>query len=256
MRKRGFLLLSMCLGFTTACSGCGESSSGNAASSSSKAASSSSLGSSSAPQAMAAEDIYNVLLKSTAWLYCSSRDKEGARGKAYGSGCLINKQKRLVLTNDHVIANAKDITVFFADMKDDGQPERSPAVYLKDKERLGITGKVVARSTAMDLALVELPRLPEGVCIVNLAAKSAAPGQNVFSIGASGADPAKPDVSALWRYTTGQVRLVRPFRVNSDDAKRDTQALETTSPTNHGDSGGPMVNDRMQLVAVVAAFLG
>jgi HEAT repeat protein/S1-C subfamily serine protease len=210
-----------------------------------------------APGGLSAEDVYRHLLKSTAFLMCAI-EKPKVRGTAFGSGSIVHKDERLILTNYHVIDDAKTITVFFPELTADGSPITSPAHYFKASARLGIKGTVVARSPGRDLALVQLTRLPADARPVGLAPKSCAPGQNVYSIGASGVRFG-PGIEggALWRYTTGQVRLLYPFRARLDNAQIvDTRVVETNSPTNPGDSGGPMVNDRVQLVAVVSAFSG
>ena len=57
--------------------------------------------------------------------------------------------------------------------------------------------------------------------------------------------------SALWVYTEGSVRQVvfRKFRLNT---KQDMEAwiAEAQFPINPGDSGGPVVNDRSEIVGV------
>jgi S1-C subfamily serine protease len=81
---------------------------------------------------------------------------------------------------------------------------------------------------------------------LGLALESAKPGQCVHSIG----NPSSSD--ALWVYTRGEVRQVyhRTFRVDGNFTIR-ARVVETQSPVNEGDSGGPVVNDRGELVAVV-----
>src|SRR5205807_9639395 len=131
--------------------------------------------------------------------------------------------------------------------------------YTNAAARLGIPGKVVFDSSSRDLALVQLDRLPNTARSLSLAPRSTTPGQNVFSIGASGVGGMRGlDEGALWRYTTGKVRLlIKDFTANYGNGQRiRANTVETDSPTNPGDSGGPMVNDRMQIVAVVSSYNG
>jgi S1-C subfamily serine protease len=49
------------------------------------------------------------------------------------------------------------------------------------------------------------------------------------------------------------VRLLRRFRDTMSNGQAvNCRVVETSSPTNGGDSGGPVVNDRGELVAVVS----
>lgn len=211
------------------------------------------------PKTYTPEQVYPLLLKSTVWIVCKVNDPvTGRPGTAVGSGSLVNKDERLVLTNYHVVDAAKSVTLFFPDLNKDGEAITQPKHYLTGIARLGIPGKVVYSSARRDLALVQLDRLPESARTLSLAQRSTAPGQNVFSIGASGVGgPGGAEDGALWRYTTGKVRLIRHFTARYDTGQSvSAYAVETDSQTNRGDSGGPMVNDRMQLVGVVSSYNG
>jgi HEAT repeat protein len=96
--------------------------------------------------------------------------------------------------------------------------------------------------------VVQLDKLPEGVPVLKLTAKSANPGQMVHSVGNPGASDAR------WIYTSGTVRQVSHKRWRAKVERTiltfDADVVETQSPTNPGDSGGPLVNDALELVAV------
>jgi len=53
--------------------------------------------------------VYQKVVRSTAWVHA---DRGNGR-KATGSGSLVDKGRRLVLTNYHVVGDVKDVTVFF-----------------------------------------------------------------------------------------------------------------------------------------------
>src|SRR4051794_14664353 len=52
--------------------------------------------------------VYQKVLKSTVWVH-----SERSRGTATGTGSLIDKGRRLVLTNYHVVGDVKRATVYF-----------------------------------------------------------------------------------------------------------------------------------------------
>ncbi|MCS6865943.1 MAG: trypsin-like peptidase domain-containing protein [Gemmataceae bacterium] len=188
--------------------------------------------------------VYRKVVPSTVWIH-----SDRGRGKtATGSGSLVDKGRRLVLTNYHVVGDVKTATVYFPAFEGHKIiPERQ--YYLDRAAQLGIAGQVVEIDKEADLALIRLERLPAGVAALPLARESPQPGQTVHSIG----NPGKS--GALWVYTPGKVRQVYSKKWKARLDERTTisfqaQVIETDSPTNPGDSGGPLVNDRGELVGV------
>ncbi len=196
-----------------------------------------------APLTDAGVKVYRQVLPSTVWVH----SERGGGKLATGSGSLIDKGRRLVLTNYHVVGEVKRATVFFPAL--DGKkvvPERR--FYLDRSAKLGIPGEIMEVDKAADLALIRIDRLPEGAPEMPLAAESPDPGQTVHSLGNPGRS------GALWVYTPGKVRQVysKTWKAKLDDRTHTFEArvIETDSPTNPGDSGGPLVNDKGELVGV------
>ena len=112
---------------------------------------------------------------------------------------------------------------------------------------------VVAWNEAKDLAVVKLNYLPAGVEAMALAMESSQPGQLVHSIG----NPGKS--GALWVYSSGTVRTA-PYQKKwhsigaAGTMSHDAWVIETQSPTNPGDSGGPLINDNVELVGITQGF--
>jgi hypothetical protein len=189
-------------------------------------------------------EVYRTVLKSTVWVHS---DRGGGR-LATGSGSLVDRGRRLVLTNYHVVGDVKRATVFFPAFEGTrAVPERR--YYTERASRLGIPGEVVEVDKQADLALIRIDRVPDGVPALPLAAASPDPGQTVHSIGNPGRS------GALWVYTPGKVRQVysKKWRAKLDDRTTltfEARVIETDSPTNPGDSGGPLANDRAELVGV------
>ncbi|MEJ5274535.1 MAG: serine protease [Thermogemmata sp.] len=193
----------------------------------------------------AGQSVYRKVLASSTWIHS---DRGNGR-LATGSGSLIDKGRRLVLTNYHVVGNVKHALVFFPvyDRQGKAVPER--IFYLQRRKQLAIPGEVVEIDQQADLALIRLDRVPSGTPALSLARMSPEPGQNVHSIG----NPGKSD--ALWVYTAGKVRQVytKKWKAKLDERTILTfqaKVIETDSPTNPGDSGGPLVNDQGELVGV------
>ena len=200
---------------------------------------------------LSGKEIFQRTLKSVTWIV-QQVDAVGGRVRLMtGSGSLIDVPQRLVLTNYHVVGQAKKVAVFFPQFDKNKQLVSDKEYYfnlLRGKSG-SIEGEVIARSPRQDLALIRLPMLPHGTTPVRLARESVGPGDTVHSIGNPGAS------GALWAYTPGSVKAVYRKKWAVSDAEEKTlrfeaQVVETTSPVNAGDSGGPLLNSAGELVAV------
>lgn len=195
------------------------------------------------PLARADAENYTKTLASTAWIITSNADDETSTG----TGVLIDGDKRLVLTNAHVVGDSRSAVVFFPDLQD-GRPEVKRKHYLDNVVKLAQPGKVVAVDRKRDLALIQLPTVPQRASAIELAEKSIMPGSSVDMIG----NPGGSDV--LWVYTSGTVRSVYDKKFKSNHGQHDFRVVETQSPIKPGDSGGPVVNEQGQLVAIAQSF--
>ena len=183
-------------------------------------------------------EIYNKTLSSTAWVLAKS---DGSTSS--GTGVLVDADKKLLITNFHVVGEARTAVIFFPEIKN-GKPTVDRNSYLKNVKKLGVRGRVLGVDRKRDLALIELDRLPKGITAVQLAPESIGPGEEVQSIGNSGS------TEALWVYTSGTVRSVYQKQFRTGSGEHDFMVVETQSPINPGDSGGPVVNSKGELVAI------
>ncbi len=198
---------------------------------------------SSVPQTAQADvATYRKTLNSTTWVLAKNSD-----GTSSGTGVLIDLARKLVVTNAHVVGDARSVVLFFPELKDE-KPIVSRQHYLDNVQRLGIRGRVLAVDRKRDLALVELNKLPETAQAIELATSSIGPGETVESVGNPGS------TEALWVYTSGTVRAVYRKQFRTGAGEHDFMVVETQSPINSGDSGGPVVNQQGQLVAVAQAI--
>ncbi|MFM8274215.1 MAG: serine protease, partial [Gemmata sp.] len=190
---------------------------------------------------------YQRVIRSTAWVHSD----RGAGKLATGTGTLVDRSRRLLLTNYHVVGDVRRATVYFPEFEGrEAKRAIADRKHYQDRAgKLGIGGEVVELDKGADLALVRLDRVPEGIAELPLAADSPDPGQSVHSIG----NPGKS--GALWVYTPGKVRQVytKKWKAKLDERSTvsfEAKVIETDSPTNPGDSGGPLANDRGELVGV------
>src|SRR4051812_31594850 len=139
--------------------------------------------------------VYQEALKSVVWIH-SPRGKDRS---VSGTGSLVDRKLKLVLTNYHVVGDANTAVVMFPAHKGDRViAERE--YYLSRLKTEGIRAKVVARDKKADLALIQLESVPEGAAALPPAKESPTPGQTVHSLGNPGGS------GALWVYTPGKVR--------------------------------------------------
>lgn len=186
--------------------------------------------------------VYEKTLKSTAWVLAKTGGETSS-----GTGVLVDADKKLLITNFHVVGDARAAVIFFADLTD-GKPKVERSHYLTNVKKLGIRGRVIAVDRKRDLALIELDKLPSGVTAIPLSADGIGPGEDVQSIG----NPGSTD--ALWVYTSGTVRSVYQKQFRTGAGEHDFKVVETQSPINSGDSGGPVVNNQGELVAISQAI--
>lgn len=200
------------------------------------------LGLLTAGAARANPQIYRRLLHSAGWVVVPSQGKMSA-----GTCFVVDREHHLAVTCRHVVGESSECLVYFPRYLD-GEALVDANDYLDGIAAL--TGRVIARDEGRDLALIRLDGLPDDVSAVRLAERSPEPGESVYSIGNSGL----ADGGFLWRYTRGDVRLVYSRKVKMAKKTKKVRILETQSPVNEGDSGGPVVNRRGELVGVAASY--
>ena len=117
--------------------------------------------------------VYQGMVRSTAWVLTP---------KGSGTGALVDRTRRLVVTNYHVVEDMSEIMVCFPRFQG-GTLIAERKHYLENMPKLGIRGRVVAQDPGRDLALIELASVPDDAEALVLAASSPNPGEQVHSIG-------------------------------------------------------------------------
>jgi S1-C subfamily serine protease len=182
------------------------------------------------PTTVPGRAIWKRLVPSVAWVASSKPQREA------GTGCLVDRKRRLVLTALSLMGEEKTVRVWLPEFQA-GEPIGQRDHY---RNKASIKATVLRRNPRCGLALLELESLPDGVEELKPAAESAAPGESVYGIG----NPIY--ATGLWVFHSGAVRQVYQHPAFA-------RVLEAQMPFNPGDAGGPLVNSRGELMGLVLA---
>ncbi len=199
-------------------------------------------------RAMPPEQVFSRLLLSTTFL---------VSGSSVGSGFVVDTTRRLVVTNHHVVSGQSDLIAFFPSYSTKGEVITNPNEYVANAKTWGIRARVIASDSGLDLAILQLDRIPYWVKSLPLANAPAATGSSVYSVGCSGlTEDFRGTISgSLWRFSVGTVRGRYADTLRFADGQTvKAMVLETQKPVNRGDSGGATVNDRCEVVSVVFVY--
>jgi tetratricopeptide (TPR) repeat protein len=175
------------------------------------------------------QEIYERTLRSVAYL-------SNEQNQSIATAWIVDFERGLLLTNQHAIAGATDVMLTFPKYRD-GKLEVDIAKYGEPTP-----ARVVDSDQAIDLALIQVKKLPRRLSALTMAESSATPGERVHAIGG------QPLGSfGLWKYSTGFVSQVSLLRLDGD---RELRVMQSSIDLNPGNSGGPIVNDQGQVVGV------
>ncbi|HXR98504.1 MAG TPA: Do family serine endopeptidase [Terriglobales bacterium] len=146
--------------------------------------------------------------------------------EALGTGVIVSPDGYIV-TNNHVVDGANQVEV-----------------TLNDRRRF--TAKVIGTDKPTDLAVIKINA--SGLTSAAFGDSSLLkPGETVLAIG----DPMGMDFSV----TRGIVSAVNRSRTLSDGPDARGAFIQTDAPINHGNSGGPLVNARGEVVGINTEIL-
>ncbi len=165
----------------------------------------------------------------------------GKETENHGSGVLIHRERRLILTAYSAVGESVRVVVIEPQSEANSRIT-DPAFYLREAHRLGRTGAVRYRDPRRQLALIEVENLPRDVHPLALARSSAQPTDAVYSLGES--------EGKLWELAEGRVRG-RAEPVEPDGEPDQRARLLVFRPKKLNDSGGPTVNRWGNLTALV-----
>ncbi len=191
-----------------------------------------------------AEALYRKAVKSCVYIITPSKGEI-----AQGSGSLIDVEKKLVVTNYHVVDGRDIVFVQFPIFKANGELETDKEVYKANvPANKAIKGKVLHRDKTRNLAFIELEKVPPGTPALPLAKSSVGVGAPVWNIG----NPVA--VEQVFSVTEGKVRGVGLEKLDFGDQVVIAKMVTTTNAVNSGDSGGPLIDKRGFQVAVAQSI--
>ena len=145
---------------------------------------------------------------------------------------MIDLDKKLILTNKHVVDGSDFVFVQFPIYEKDGSILTDKTQYIERVPKgRAIRGKVLYTDQSRDLAFVELEKVPAGVPAVALAKTGVSAGATTWNIGSPGA------VAQVFSITEGKVRGVgiEKFKVGGGDDhvfEMNAKMVTTTNPAN------------------------
>ncbi len=178
-------------------------------------------------------DIFNEYSNSV--VFIGNREKGEIKG--IGSGFIINKNGKKIVTNWHVIKDADQVHVWLK------PPEMVDEDYLIHQVN-SYTAKILNINKKKDLALLEIEGVPYKIKPITYGKfEDLQVGEELFAIG-------HPS-GLLWSFSDGRVSQKRKdYKWRYKSSRHNADVIQTTTPINPGNSGGPLFNKKKQLVGV------
>ncbi len=195
------------------------------------------------------QQIVDRLLAST--MYVDMMHK--SQGLGCGTAWLVDKEQRLLVTNDHVATPGNheaggpfeiDITGWFPERRA-GRIVHDIRYYVRNVEP--IKAKVIYSDKRNDLALLQVESIPENAQAIELSPESSQLGSRLHAMAGL-----PRGSEGLWIYTQGTTRAVYRRTLANDYY---AQTLEADMQTNGGNSGGAVIDDTGRLVGVVEGHM-
>ncbi|MGD0947056.1 MAG: trypsin-like peptidase domain-containing protein [Candidatus Binatia bacterium] len=150
-----------------------------------------------------------------------------------GSGVVVSSTGDVV-TNWHVVRGAKQVAVVF-------KPERGVDI----RKELVFAVTLIKVDEVADLALLRVAQPLKDIPHLRLGdVAKIEVGQDAHSIG-------HPE-GEVWTYTAGIVSQVRPDYewTGTDGLAHHSKVIQTQTALNPGNSGGPLLNDRAEIIGI------
>jgi hypothetical protein len=175
-------------------------------------------------------------------------EREG--GLSQGAGCLVDRDEQLVVTSAHLVQEQRKLIVAFPQLRD-GKVVSDPLPYHERRKRGQlIHAQVCVIDARRDLAVLRLPAVAKDAPQMKLAPVSAEPGAKVILYG----HPFSRN--SMWQAIAGAVRSVDGMKWSYPRSQQVNARVVTVlarESADSGFSGGPVLDERHQLVGVISA---
>ena len=173
-------------------------------------------------------ELYRTLVPSVALIVAG--DSQGSGSLIAMKSLMATNRSGMLLTNAHVVGDAKEVAVIFKPQKEGEKIGRAHA----------IRGRVRKVDPERDLALVEIESVPAHAITIPFGSMSEAQvGADVHAIGHPKGE--------TWTYTKGLISQLRP---DYKWATHKADVIQTQTPLNPGNSGGPLIGDSGKMIGV------
>jgi len=196
------------------------------------------------------EKVYRQVVPGTVLFYYAHDDGRVSSG----SGVLVDAERRIVATAHHVVnsltrAGKTKMSVIFPQWDKNKKVVTDAIYYKKHMNKLQVPATVIYQHRTKDLALLQLDKLPPQARAIPLADDGdPSPGERIHVLGNSTFFH-----GGAFGYSTGTVRNMYFYhRKTFSTVPFVFYALAHHAPTNRGDSGGPVVNGKGQLVGIIS----
>jgi len=191
--------------------------------------------------------LYKKVVKSVVYIKTPANEE----GEVYsGTGFVISKEGKII-TNYHVIQKDGE------EVKEDGVLNGHPEVLVAFQPKRGtskltyLKANIVKVNPTLDLALLKLIEKPKNLIPLEFSNNADIEiGHDAHAIG-------HPKGGENWTYTKGLIGQLIPNYAYDDTIKLDDvntkyadMMIQTSTPISWGNSGGPLVNDKGQLIGV------
>lgn len=180
------------------------------------------------PRPAFSAQVYPVIAPSLVAIETNGTNAAGEAGHSFGSGVIVNEAGE-ILTSLHVVADASEITVFFAD------GTQAPAV-------------LALAQPEIDIAVLQPAMLPREWFPATLGNPGAMRvGDEAFVLGNPFGLP--------WSFSAGVISgFDRTFNVPNSDKVIDGM-IQFDAAANPGNSGGPLLNRSGHVIGIVTGIL-
>jgi hypothetical protein len=167
-----------------------------------------------------------------------------------GTGVLVDKRNRLIVTAWHVVREEKDLHVLFP-LHDGRRLVTAPLPYQElYKSGHTIRAKVIAAHPRSDLAILQLDSLPDGVKELHFATTAPHPNAAAYFIG-------NPQLKNIhWDCAMGTTRAIEIKEwefATGQEVRAEIVEVETSAGLDSGFSGGPVLDGSGLLVGITIA---